>query len=180
MSKIGTVPKPRMKNPAMILPESMPLLQGLGQLGQQNGAPTTAIALATLRVSQINGCSFCVDLHSRMLKKLGDSDERVFAVAAWRESPYFTEPERAALALGEAMTRIADQSDPVPDPVWTDAARHFSEPELAGLILAIGVTNLYNRINVTIRQTAGEWKPAEGTEAAQKWGADASKASSSA
>jgi AhpD family alkylhydroperoxidase len=169
-----------MKNPAMVLPESMPLLQALGQIGQQNGAPSAAVALATLRASQINGCSFCVDLHSRAMKQSGDSDERIFAVSAWRESPHFSEAERAALALGEAITRIADQSDPVPDSIWAEAARHFTEPELASLILAVGVTNLYNRINVTIRQPVGAWKPVEGTEAAPKWSPDAPKATSSA
>jgi hypothetical protein len=84
-----------------------------------------------------------------------ETDERLFAVSAWREAPYFTDAERAALALSEAMTRLSDSSDPVPDKVWNEAARHYDEKALASLVLWIATTNLYNRVNVTTRQPAG-------------------------
>jgi len=88
-----------------------------------------------------------------------DRDRRLLAVAAWRDSPYFTEAERAALALAEAVTRLDDRSDPVPDEVWDEAARYYDETALAGLVLAIANINVWNRLNVATRQPAGEWKP---------------------
>jgi alkylhydroperoxidase family enzyme len=101
---------------------------------------------------------FCVDSGSRSAKKAGETDERLFAVAAWRETPYFTDAERAALALAESVTRLADRSDPVPDEIWEEATRHYDEQGLAALILMIAVTNLFNRLNATIRQVAGaQW-----------------------
>jgi AhpD family alkylhydroperoxidase len=112
-----------------------------------------------LRASQINGCSVCVDGHPRIARKLGETDERLFAVAAWRDAPYFTAAERAALALAEAVTRLDDRPDPVPDEVWDEAARHYDETALAGLVLAIAGINVWNRLNVATRQPAGEWKP---------------------
>jgi len=90
------------------------------------------------------------------MKKAGETDERIFSVAAWREAPYFTDAERAALALAEAVTRLADQADPVPDSIWEEARRHYDEKELAAIILMIAVTNLFNRVNVTVRQGAGQ------------------------
>jgi AhpD family alkylhydroperoxidase len=111
--------------------------------------------LVHLRVSQINGCSLCVEGGARHAKKGGETDERLFAVAAWRDAPYFSEGERAALALAESVTRLSDRTDPVPDEIWDEAARHFEEPELAALILAISLTNVWNRLNVTTRQPAG-------------------------
>ena len=97
-----------------------------------------------------------MDYGSRSLKKAGENDERLFAVAAWREAPYFTDAERAALALAEAATRLADRPDPVPDEIWEEARRHYDEKGLAAIILMIAMTNLFNRVNVTIRQGAGQ------------------------
>ena len=105
----------------------------------------------------MNGCSVCVDWHSRAFKKLGESDARLFTVAAWREAPYFTEAERAALALAEAATRLADRADGVPDEIWNEAARHFSEAALGALVMSIALANLWNRLNVPTRQLGGEW-----------------------
>jgi AhpD family alkylhydroperoxidase len=121
------------------------------------GLPPETLGLVHLRASQINGCSFCVDAGSRQAKKSGETDERLFAVAAWREAPYFTDAERAALALTEAVTRLSDRPDPVPDEIWAEAAKHFDEKGLAALLLWIATTNVYNRVNVSVRQPAGSW-----------------------
>ena len=146
----------RMSNPATILPDAMTGIQALTRATQQGGVPRTVLELVHLRTSQINGCSFCVDYGARSLKKAGESDERLFAVAAWREAPYFTDAERAALALAEAATRLADCADPVPDKIWEEATRHYDEKGLAAIIPMIAMTNLFNRVNVTIRQGAGK------------------------
>ena len=122
----------RIENPAMTVPGTLAALQRLGTAAKHSGVPETTLFLITLRASQINGCSVCVDIHTRELKAAGEPDERIFAVSAWREASYFTEPERAALALAEAATRLADRPDPVPDEVWEEAARHYDEGELAG------------------------------------------------
>ena len=146
----------RMSNPAMILPDAMQPIQALLKATRQGGVPQTTLELVHLRASQINGCSFCVDSGARSAKKAGETDERLFAVAAWRETPYFTDAERAALALTEAVTRLADRTDPVPDAIWEEATRHYDERGLASLILMIAVTNLFNRFNATTRQIAGK------------------------
>lgn len=157
--------KPRLKNPGLLLPSAMQSLQALAKAVEESGVPPRTLALMHLRASQINGCSVCVDLAFRF-KKAEDTDERRFAVAAWRDAPYFDDAERAALALTEAVTRLSDREDPVPDGVWNEAARHYDERALAALVLAIAVTNVWNRVNVATRQIAGEWaKSAE----AQKW-----------
>jgi AhpD family alkylhydroperoxidase len=109
--------------------------------------PYVTRKLIHLRASQINACSVCVDMHARELKKAGEKDERIFAVAAWRETPYFTAPERAALALAEAATRLADRSDAVPDDVWEEAARHYDDKALAALVIQIALINAFNRLN---------------------------------
>jgi AhpD family alkylhydroperoxidase len=175
MSVTTVTPKTRMKNPATIIPEAMAPLQALGQLlGQLQGAPARALSLAMLRASQLNGCALCLDGSCMMLKKFGETDERLFAVSAWRESARFTASERAALALSEAMTRLSDRSDPVPDATWDEAARHFPERELALIVLGIATQNLYNRVNVTTRQVAADWGDVD-PEAAKKWGDEAAK-----
>jgi AhpD family alkylhydroperoxidase len=147
----------RMKNPAIVVPEAMEAIRALHAATANGAAPAKTLALAHLRASQINGCSACVDMGAREAKKSGEADERLFAVAAWRESPYFTDAERAALALTEAVTRLSDRADPVPDAIWQDAAKHFDERALATLILSIATANMFNRLNATIRQPAGAW-----------------------
>jgi AhpD family alkylhydroperoxidase len=149
--------KSRMTNPAMLLPDAMPPLMALNAALEKSDLSATLRRLVHLRISQVNGCSVCVDLGWRQLKRSGETDERLFAVSAWRDAPYFTEAERGALALAEAATRIADRPDPVPDEVWDEAARHFNERELAALTLSIALTNVWNRFNITTRQVAGEW-----------------------
>jgi AhpD family alkylhydroperoxidase len=147
----------RMKNPAMVLPDAMQAIQSLFKATGKGGVPQPTLELVHLRASQINGCSACVDAGARSAKKAGETDDRLFAVAAWREAPYFTDAERAALALAEAATRLADRADPVPDAVWDEAARHYDEQGLAALTLMIAVTNMFNRLNATTRQVAGAW-----------------------
>jgi len=144
-----------MKNAALILPEAMPAILAVVKAARSGGVPETTLELIHLRASQINGCSACVDGGVRSARKAGEKDERLHTVAAWREAPWFTDAERAALALTEAATRLADRADPVPDAVWEEAARHFDERALASIVLTIGVTNLFNRLNVTTRQIAG-------------------------
>jgi len=146
-----------MKNPATIIPDAMTAIQALNAATGQGGVPSATLGLVHLRASQINGCSFCCDTGSRHAKASGETDERLFSVAAWREAPYFTDAERAALALTEAATRLSDRADPVPDETWDEAARHYDERGLAALILMIATTNVFNRLNVTTRQVAGTW-----------------------
>src|SRR5256884_1108594 len=131
----------RMSNPATILPDATKGIQALLQATRKGGVPSATLELVHLRTSQINGCSFCVDSGARSAKQASETDERLFAVAAWRETPYFTDAERAALALAEAATRLADRSDPVPDEIWDEAARHYDEKGLSALVLMIAVTN---------------------------------------
>jgi AhpD family alkylhydroperoxidase len=144
-----------MKNPASVLPDSMKGIQSLIKTAQSAGVPQATMELAHLRASQINGCSPCVYSGAISAKKAGESDERLFAVAAWRETDLFSDAERAALALAESMTRLSDRADPVPDEVWEEAAEHFDEKQLAGLVLWISTTNLFNRVNAATKQSAG-------------------------
>ncbi|GAA2629533.1 carboxymuconolactone decarboxylase family protein [Dactylosporangium fulvum] len=144
----------RMTNPAGLLPDTQKAINLLYKAAHSAGVPGTILELVHLRASQINGCSACVDSGARSAKKNGETDERLFAVAAWREATYFTDAERAALALAEAATRLADRSDPVPDDVWDAAAKHFPEQELAAIVLWVATTNFFNRLNATTRQPA--------------------------
>ena len=150
----------RMTNPVFLVPEAMQALQAFAGAGRGGGLTARLIELVNLRASQINGCSVCVQMHAAALKQGGETDERLYAVAAWRETPYFTPAERAALALAEAGTRLADRPDAVSDEVWDEAARHYDEAGLAALVLAIAGINVWNRLNAMTRQVAGQWKPA--------------------
>ena len=153
--------KSRMKNPVLIIPEAMQAMYALNTVVDKSGLPRELVWLVQLRASQINGCAVCLDMHARIMQHGGETDERINAVAAWHDAPYYTDAERAALALTEALTRMADRTDPVPDEVWQPAARQFNEVELSGLILAVSVINVWNRLNVATRQVAGEWIKSE-------------------
>jgi AhpD family alkylhydroperoxidase len=146
----------RMKNPAYVLPGA---LKGIGTMFQaigEGGLPEELAELVGLRASQINGCSACVHGHVQNLRKAGASEERIASVAAWREAPFYDDAERAALQLTEAVTRLADRShESVPDALWDEVADHFDEKQLSALILTISLTNLFNRINTTIKEPAG-------------------------
>jgi AhpD family alkylhydroperoxidase len=146
----------RMSNPVMVVPDALPALLDLAKVIENVGLPKTTRDLVHLRVSQINGCAACIHLHVPDLGKADETDRRLLMVAAWRESPYFTDAERAALALAEAVTRIGDRADPVPDEVWNEAARHYTEPELGALVMGIGLVNLWNRVNASTKQVPGD------------------------
>jgi AhpD family alkylhydroperoxidase len=145
----------RMKNPAMVLPGVMKAIGEIYQAVRASGVPQETLELIHLRASQINGCGACIDFGTRNAKKAGETDERLWALPAWREAPYYSEAERAALALTEAATRLADRPDAVPDQIWNDAADHYDDQGLAAIILMIATTNFFNRINVTIKEPAG-------------------------
>jgi AhpD family alkylhydroperoxidase len=147
----------RMKNPAQVVPGAMQALMALGAAERATGIPETTLQLVHLRASQINGCGVCVHMHARDLRKAGEPDEKVDTVAGFRDAPFFSDEERAALALAEAVTRLADRSDPVPDEVFEEAAAHFDEQQLGALILSIAHVNLWNRLNATTHQVAGAW-----------------------
>ncbi|SRR6266536_407393 len=147
----------RIENPALTVPGALDALQKLAASATSAGVPETILHMVELRASQINGCSVCVDIHTRQLEHAGETTARLLTVAAWRETPYFSDAERAALALTEAATRLADRADPVPDEVWNEAARHYTEPQLAALVVAIAAINAFNRLNVTTRQISGDW-----------------------
>ncbi|MEU8273644.1 carboxymuconolactone decarboxylase family protein [Microbispora bryophytorum] len=147
----------RMQNPATIIPAAMKPIMELMKAAQSQGLPQELMEMIHLRVSQINGCSYCVDAGLKSLRKLGESDERIGLVSAWRETPYYTDAERAALALAEASTRLADRADAVSDEVWDNAADHFDEKQLASILLMTAVSNLFNRLNAPVRQIAGSW-----------------------
>ena len=147
----------RIESPALTVPGALEALQKLSDAVRQTGIPETTLSLVELRASQINGCSICVDIHSRELRIAGEPDERIFLVAAWREAPYYTDAERAALALTEAATRLADRPDAVPDELWEEVSRQYDEQQLAGLVLLIASMNAWNRINAVTRQISGAW-----------------------
>ena len=149
--------QPRMPHVATLVPEAAKAMYALSKSASRQGLPETTRFIVHLRASQINGCSFCAELHSRELEEAGESAERIWTVAAWREAPYFTDAERAALELTEALTRISDRPDPVSDEVWEQAAEHYDEQALAALLIEIAAINVWNRFNVAIRTPAGSW-----------------------
>ncbi|TCV92886.1 AhpD family alkylhydroperoxidase [Luteibacter rhizovicinus] len=150
----------RQKNPAVAIPDAMKALMALTAVTRSHGSvPGTTLDLIELRASQINGCGVCVHMHSRMARKAGETDDRLFSLAGWRDTPYFNDAERAALALTEAVTRINDRPDAVSDDIWNEATRHYDEAALSVLLLAIANINVWNRLNVATRQVASSWLP---------------------
>jgi len=119
------------------------------------GVPQQILELVHLRASQINGCSYCVDAGAKSAEKAGMSTEKLLAVAGWYENPLFDDAERAALALTEAATRLADRPGAVTDEIWGEAAKHFDEQQLGALVLMVSVSNFFNRINTTLRTPPG-------------------------
>jgi AhpD family alkylhydroperoxidase len=147
--------QPRMTQPAMLFPAAMQALVALGTSTKESGLSEKLFELIHLRASQINGCALCADMHAKALKRSGETDERLYTVATWQDAPYFSDAERAALALTEAATRLSDRADPVPDTIWEEARRHYDEKQLAAIVVHIAAINAWNRLNVTTRQVAG-------------------------
>lgn len=145
----------RMKSPAAVIPDAMSAIRSLNEAVQQGGVPPRTLGLVDMRASQINGCSVCLGAAVKA-RKDGEADERLFTLSAWRDTPYFSDAERAALALAEAVTRLSDRTDPVPDEIWDEAARHYDEKGMAALVLWIATVNVFNRVNVATRQVPGE------------------------
>ncbi|WP_436761982.1 carboxymuconolactone decarboxylase family protein [Streptosporangium sp. V21-05] len=145
-----------------LAPEAYRAMLGLERYLAESGLPPATKELVKLRVSQINGCGFCVDMHAHDAKAAGESDERLFAVAAWRETPFFGDAERAALALAEEATRLGDRGETVPDAVWDEAARHYEPEVLAALVVTISTINAWNRIAVTTRMVPGTLRSQNG------------------
>jgi AhpD family alkylhydroperoxidase len=141
----------------MTIPGARDAIMALVKSVENSGLSRATIEFVNMRASLINGCSVCVDMHSRALKKIGEKDERIFSVGAWQEAPYYSDAERAAFALTEAVTRIADKGDAVSDEIWNEAAKHYDEKALSALVMAIATINLWNRLNAATRQVSGEW-----------------------
>lgn len=146
--------QPRITHPIMVFPGAMKALAALAA-STGDTLPEATRNLVALRASQINGCSVCLDLHGADMRRAGESDERLGTVAGWRDAPYFNASERAALALTEATTRLADRTDGVPDDIWAEAAKHYDEQQLAALVITIASINTWNRLNAATRAVAG-------------------------
>ena len=147
--------EPRMIPSEELMPEVTKNIQGLYGVAFKGGVSPKTIALMHLRISQINGCSFCVASGSWDALNRGESPERVYSVAAWRDAPFYTKAERAALELAEVVTRIADRPNPVTDEIWNEARKYYDEKGMSALLIAIAVTNVFNRFNVPLKTVAG-------------------------
>lgn len=143
----------RMPNPATTSPDAMKGIGHLVRATRSGGVPALTLELLSLRASQINGCAPCAVGHVREATKAGATAEQLATVATWRESPFFTEADRAALALTDTVTRMAD-SPGVPDQVWDEAAKHWTRDQLSAIVLAISLLNFFNRVNVTVGERA--------------------------
>ena len=132
-----------------------------GAVLRNSALPAATQELVKLRASQINGCGFCTDMHSKDAALAGETPQRLNLVAAWREATVFTEAERAALELTEQGTRIADAAGGVTDEAWANAAKHYDDDQLAALVSLIALINVYNRLNVITRQPAGDYQPGQ-------------------
>lgn len=146
----------RIAHPVALIPGALDALRKFSMSAANHGVPAATLEMVHLRASQINGCSVCVGMHAEALKNMGESDERIWAVGAWREALCLSDAERAALALAEAVTRLSDRTDPVPDAVWEAAAEHYDEEALAALVISLAGINAWNRLNVAVAQPAGE------------------------
>src|SRR5215471_11063353 len=144
----------RMRNPEKILPDAMKGAQLLIKATGEGGVPQKTLELVHMRASQINGCSACVEYGITAASRSGEGLDRLVRLPAWRESDCFTDAERAALALTEAATRLADRPDAVTDEIWAEATRHYDEKALVAIVLMVSVTNMFNRVNTTFRVDA--------------------------
>ncbi len=146
-------------DPKNVTPEAYkPLLQLEAYLEHHSGLDPVLLNLVKLRASQLNGCAYCIDMHSKDLRALGESEQRLYELDAWRETPFYSERERAALEWTEAVTLIAQNH--VPDDVYESVRRHFSEREMVDLTLAVVAINSWNRLAISFRQVPGTYQPA--------------------
>jgi AhpD family alkylhydroperoxidase len=136
-------------------------INSAGAVLADSALPAATQELVKLRASQINGCGFCTDMHTKDALHAGESQQRLNLVAAWREAKVFNEAERAALELAEQGTRIADAAGGVTDEAWTNAAKHYDDDQLAALVAVIALINTFNRMNVITRQPAGDYQPGQ-------------------
>ncbi|MEV7320619.1 carboxymuconolactone decarboxylase family protein [Streptomyces sp. NPDC093970] len=136
-------------------------INSAGKAVADSTLPATVQELVKIRASQINGCGFCTDMHTKEAAVAGETQQRLNLVAVWREATVFTEAERAALEVAEQGTRIADAAGGVSDEAWAAAAKHFDEEQLVALISLLAVINAYNRINVVNQQPAGDYQPGQ-------------------
>jgi AhpD family alkylhydroperoxidase len=142
---------------AKVAPEAVAAMRGLEAYTRQCGLDPSILELVKTRASQINGCAYCIDMHTKDARARGESEQRLYALAAWEETPFFSQRERAALAWTEAVTRVAD--GPVPDSVFTLTRQHFSDKELVDLTLAIVAINGWNRLSIAFRTVPGTYQP---------------------
>ena len=142
---------------ASVSPGALKAMLGLSGYVHKSGLDTNLLDLINLRVSQINGCAYCIDMHWKDLRAAGESEQRLYGLDAWRESPYYTERERAALSWAEAVTLVADTH--VPDEVFGEAHRYFNDEELTNLTLGVVAINGWNRLSIASRTTPGTYQP---------------------
>ncbi|MER6128275.1 carboxymuconolactone decarboxylase family protein [Streptomyces sp. NPDC001795] len=136
-------------------------INSAGKVVADSTLPAATQELVKIRASQINGCGFCTDMHTKDAAHAGETSVRLNLIAAWREAKVFTEAERAALELTEQGTRIADAAGGVSDEAWANAAKHYDEEQLAALVSLIALINTYNRMNVIVQQPAGDYQPGQ-------------------
>lgn len=140
-------------------PNAYKALYGLGSYLANSSIEQSLLNLIYFRVSQVNGCAYCLDMHSKDLRAEGETEQRLYLLDAWREAPLYTERECAALSWAEAVNKIKDGN--VPDDVYGEAKKVFSEEELVDLTMAVGIINCYNRLNIAFRTTAGSYQPGQ-------------------
>jgi alkylhydroperoxidase family enzyme len=148
----------RMPSPTMVVTEAMQPLRDLVKAVNNVGVPLQTLVLIHLRVSQVNGRPVQIPTKKREFEAAGEEDYRLPLVATWRDQTCFTDAERSVLALAEAATLISDREDPVPDEIWDEAAKHYTEKQLGALVIHIGLVNFWNRVNVATRQEPVDWR----------------------
>lgn len=155
--------KPRIKIDA-VAPEAYRAMAALGRYVQQSGIEQSLQELIKVRASQINGCAYCLDMHSKDARARGETEQRLYALSAWRETPFYTQRERAALAWAEAVTLVS--RDQVPDETYAEVRRHFTEKEVVDLTMVIIVINAWNRLAISFRTVPGTYQPDESKQLA--------------
>ena len=144
--------------------EPLKHLLAIEQYIAESGLEPKLVHLIKMRASQINGCGYCLDMHSIDARAVGESEQRLYTLEAWRETPFFSDRERAALAWTESVTQIAQTH--APDDIYADLQKHFTEKEIVDLTLVVGMINLWNRVAISTRAQPGHYKPAKSTSAA--------------